>query len=62
MAQATLFKDNDDASAVLASDFPVLHRRDESDPMQLLPQVRKKLQSYFRQRDLAPLPGGVVSG
>ena len=38
MAQATLFKDNDDASAVLASDFPVLHRRDESDPMQLLPQ------------------------
>lgn len=55
MTQATLLKD--DASAAPTSDFPVLHRRDESDPMQLLPQVRKKLQSYFRQRDLAPLPG-----
>ena len=57
MAQATFPKDT--ASAGAASDFQVLHRRDASDPMQLLPRIRQKLETYFRQRNLTPLPGQI---
>ena len=57
MAQVTFPKDA--ASAGAASDFRVLHRRDASDPIQLLPRIRQKLETYFRQRNLTPLPGQI---